>query len=176
MPRTRTSGTVARRRESSAGPGTLTQTAERMIGQIEDLVGEIVALRADNEALRAELRDAVQMLQRASAALGSAGATAPARGRGRRAAASVETTRVAVQRTRRRGPAASRARGRATPDSVTPEVVRAAIGKLGTATAKQIADEISRAGVQVSGRAIRFLAPAAGAHVEESNGERRYRL
>src|SRR4030088_1775090 len=65
MPRTRTAGTGPRRRESSLGPGTLTQTAERMIGQIEDLVGEIAALRADNDALRNELRDAVEMLQRA---------------------------------------------------------------------------------------------------------------
>jgi hypothetical protein len=177
MPRTRTAGTGGRGGQRALGPGMLTQTAERMIGQIEGLVAEIAALRADNDALRAELRDAVEMLQRASAALGTAGARPAGRARAaRRVAAPADAPPRAAQRGRRRPASAARARGRATPDSVTPDVVRAAIGKLGTATAKQIADEISRAGVQVSGRAIRFLAPAAGARVEEVNGERRYRL
>jgi hypothetical protein len=174
MPRTRTAAPTPTRRARSLGPGTLTQTAERMIGQIEDLVAEISALREDNDALRSELRDAVDMLQRASTAMGSAKSGARRRGSAR--AVTVAEAPRAAQRGRRKAQVASRTRGRATPQSVTPEVVRAAIGKLGTASAKQIADEISRAGVAVSGRAIRFLAPAAGARVEVVDGQRLYRL
>lgn len=177
MPRSRTAGSAVRGRDGFIGPGALKQTADRMIAQIEDLVGEIAALREDNEALRAELRDAVALLQRASTALGSAGASEGRRARraAGRAAAPAGTSRGG-RGTRGRRAQAGRARGRATPESVTPEVVRAAIGKLGRATAKQIADEISRAGVSVSGRAIRFLAPAAGAKVEVIDGQRQYRL
>jgi hypothetical protein len=42
-------------------------------------------------------------------------------------------------------------------------VVRAVIGKLGTATAGEIAAQISQAGTPVSGRAIRHIAKGAGA-------------
>jgi hypothetical protein len=133
----------------------LVQTAERMVGQIETLVVEIEALRADNEGLRAELRDAVSMLERASRALGDAG-TAGRRGR----------------------PRVRRTRGRATPEGVTPQVVHAVIAKIGgEATAAEIAAEITRNGVPVSGRAVRFLAERAGAQtVVGEDGQRRYRV
>ena len=49
----------------------------------------------------------------------------------------------------------AQANGRATPDSVTGDVLRAVIGKLGSASAAEIAAQISRAGTPVSGRAIR---------------------
>ena len=50
-----------------------------------------------------------------------------------------------------------------TPAAVTADVVRAVIGRLGTATASEIAEHISRAGTPVSGRAIRHIAKVAGA-------------
>ena len=175
MRSTSTAGVSRRRARASAG-GALAQTADRMIVQIQELVAEIAALREDNEAMHAELESAVSMLERASSALG--GDRRAGTGRGRRARAAVAAADPSEDGRRRpaRAGGPARSRARATPDSVTPEVVRAAIGKLGTATAREIADEISRAGVSVSGRAIRFLAPAAGARVEEVDGERRYRL
>ncbi|HET9050224.1 MAG TPA: hypothetical protein VFO60_00890 [Candidatus Dormibacteraeota bacterium] len=173
--RSTSSAGVSRRRARASTGGTLGQTADRMIAQIQELVAEIAALREDNEALRAELQSAVDMLERASAAL--AGGRAAVRGRGgRRARPAADAPEDGRRRAPRAAAGTARSRARATPDSVTPEVVRAAIGKLGTATAREIADEISRGGVPVSGRAIRFLAPAAGARVEELGGERRYRL
>ena len=67
--------------------------------------------------------------------------------------------------------------GRATPPEVTTEVVRAVIAKLGQGTAAEIASEITRAGVKVSGRAVRFLAERAGAETfRGDDGQRRYRL
>jgi hypothetical protein len=60
---------------------------------------------------------------------------------------------------------------------VTTDVVRAVIAKLGQGTASEIASEITRAGVKVSGRAIRFLAERAGAETfRGEDGRRRYRL
>jgi hypothetical protein len=60
---------------------------------------------------------------------------------------------------------------------VTTEVVRAVIAKLGQGTAAEIASEITRAGVKVSGRAVRFLAERAGAETfRGDDGQRRYRF
>jgi len=159
----------------------LVQTAERMVGQIEALVSEIEALRADNDGLRSELRDAVAMLERASRALGDAG-TAGRRGRRRAGAADVDGTRRGVRRgvagRAAAAPRARRTRGRATPEGVTPQVVHAVIAKIGgEATAAEIAAEITRNGVPVSGRAVRFLAERAGAQtVVGEDGQRRYRV
>jgi hypothetical protein len=165
----------AQRRSSAAPSISLVSTAERMVGQIEALVSEIALLRHDNDALRSELREAVALLERASSALG--GAELGARGRrGRRAATAGAASKPAPRR--RRGQGGGKAgRTRATPASVTPDVVRGTIGKLGTATAAEIAAEISRhAGTKVNGRAIRFLAEQAGVRIETVDGQRRYRL
>ena len=170
MPRSRTTAAGSRRALRGA-ESPLLETADRMVSQIEALVGELAAARTENEALRHELRGAVHMLERASAVLGNADGVH----RGRRA-----RNRVAEPRARtRRGPGrgSSARRGRATPAEVTPQVIRATIGKLGPSTAAEIAAAISEAGVQVSGRAVRFLAERAGAQVAvDENGQRRYRL
>ena len=175
----RTPRTTARSRREATQGSVLVQTAERMVGQIETLVAEIEALRADNEGLRAELRDAVSMLERASRALGDAG-TAGRRGRRRAGAAEPEPARRGVRRAgvRAAAPRVRRTRGRATPEGVTPQVVHAVIAKIGgEATAAEIAAEITRNGVPVSGRAVRFLAERAGAEtVVGEDGQRRYRV
>jgi hypothetical protein len=144
------------------------QAAQRMVGQIEALVDEMAALRADNDALRRELHDAVKLMERASSALGSGGArrgrAAPDGDGGRRAG------RAAVAR---RG----KVKGRATPPEVTADVVRAVLAKRGEATAAEVAAEITKAGVPVSGRAVRFIAERAGAQTSVGpDGQRRYRL
>jgi hypothetical protein len=170
--------TTARSRRDASQGSVLVQTAERMVGQIETLVVEIEALRADNEGLRAELRDAVSMLERASKALGDAG-TAGRRGRRRAGAAEPGPARRGVRLgVRGAAPRVRRTRGRATPEGVTPQVVHAVIAKLGgEATAAEIAAEITRNGVPVSGRAVRFLAERAGAQtVVGEDGQRRYRV
>jgi len=143
----------------------LVQAAERLVGRIEAMVTQVSALRAENASLRSELREAVAMLERASAALGDTNFAAP--GRRRRGSAA-----PARRRRRTKGQ-----KGRATPESVTTEVVRAVLAKLGSATAAEIAIEITSAGAPVSGRAIRFLAERAGAHTfVGEDGQRRYRL
>lgn len=171
MPRTR-AVTSASSRRSPRGTGdgmSLLTTAERMVGQIEALVDEMAALRSDNEALRRELQDAVAMMERASSALGSGGG-------GRRRAASDgnggrRAARTAV------GRRAKVVKGRATPPEVTADVVRAVLAKLGEATAAEVAQEITKAGVPVSGRAVRFIAERAGAQTSVGpDGQRRYRL
>jgi hypothetical protein len=174
MPRTRAvTSTSARRspRATSDGPSLL-HAAQRMVGQIEALVDEMAALRADNDALRRELQDAVVMMERASAALGTGGgrrrgrASASADGDGGRRAG-----RAVV------GRRAKAVKGRATPPEVTADVVRAVLAKLGEATAAEVASEITRAGVPVSGRAVRFIAERAGAQTSVgADGQRRYRL
>jgi hypothetical protein len=177
MPRTRAATSAPSRRSPRAavsGGPSLLQTAQRMVGQIEALVDEMAAVRADNDALRRELQDAVSMMERASAALASGGGR---RRRGRSAAAldgeggGRRTTR-AVGGRRARG-----AKGRATPPEVTADVVRAVLAKKGEATAAEIAAEITQAGVPVSGRAVRFIAERAGARTSVgADGQRRYSL
>ena len=140
----------------------LARTAGKMVAQIEALVADIIALRRENDALRAEVHHAVAMLERASAALGDHRVN----GRGddgvlRRRASG-----------RPKGP-----KGRATPAAVTADVVRAVVAKLGSATASEIASEITLAGVPVSGRAVRFIAERAGATTSVGeDGQRRYRF
>ncbi len=155
------------RRASADGASPIIRAAERLVQRIETLVEEVARLRADNAKLRLEVHEAVSLLDRASAA-------APADG-GRRSRFVAGPTPVPPPR-RKRGRGRS-ARGRATPAEVTPQVVEAAIAKLGQGTASEIADEITRAGVRVSGRAIRFLAERAGAETYRGDdGHRRYRL
>ncbi len=139
------------------------QAAERLVTRIEALVKQVAELKADNAALRREVRAAVALLERAG------DAAAPARAAKRAAVPAVRHTRG---RRRGKGP-----KGRATPASVTPDIVLATIGKLGSATASEIAKELSVLGDQVSGRAVRWLAERAGASTSVGeDGQLRYRL
>ncbi|MGI8847720.1 MAG: hypothetical protein ACR2GX_05570 [Candidatus Dormibacteria bacterium] len=141
---------------------TVVRAAERLVERIDALVTEVSRLRAENTALRQEMRDAVALLDRA-------GTAATAGGRSQRRA-----TPAAGAAKRRRG---RPVKGRSTPAHVTHDVVRAVIVKLGEATAGEIAAEITSAGTTVNGRAIRFLAEAAGAnYTVGGDGQRRYRL
>jgi hypothetical protein len=174
MPRTRAVTSPSRRSSRGAGgDSAVLQTAERMVDQIETLVSEISALREDNDALRRELHEAVAMMERASSALGGIGT-------GRRKARAVAAN--GEERGRRApGRTASRrtkgVKGRATPAEVTTDVVRAVLAKLGEATAAEIAAEITKAGVPVSGRAVRFIAERGGAQTAVgTDGQRRYHL
>lgn len=138
----------------------LVVAAERLVTRISTLVDEVASLRQENAALRREVRDAVAMLDHAARAGAGTGGD-------RRA-------KLAAPRRRRRAKAA---KGRATPESVTAEVVRAVLAKFGTATAAEIAQEITKAGAPVSGRAVRFLAERAGAQTFiGEDGQRRYRI
>jgi hypothetical protein len=142
----------------------LVTAAHRLATRIEALVDEVATLRAENAALRSEVRAAVTLLEAAAPSSNGHSAT-----RGRAAAAKP----VAARRRRRGRPA----KGRATPAEVTPDVVRAVLVKLGEATASQIATEITLAGAPVGGRAVRFLAERAGATTRlGEDGQRRYRL
>jgi hypothetical protein len=166
----------ARRRAASGQ--TLRDAADDFVSRFAGLLDEVLALREalvraeeENGRLRAELAEAIDLFRDARTLV--ARAEPAKRGRGRGAAQSAAATSArGTTRTRRRpasgnGTSAGRpptsARGRATPESVTPDVVRAVIGKLGTATAGQIAAQISQEGVPVSGRAIRHIAKGAGA-------------
>jgi len=150
----------------SERPSPLVNAAQRLVGRIEALVDEVAKLRADNAALRREVRDAVALLEAAST--GASNGTGELVGR-----AVGHSSKVANGR-RRRGRAA---KGRATPAEVTGDVVRAVIVKLGEATASEIAAEITAAGAPVGGRAVRFLAERAGATTRVGeDGQRRYRL
>ncbi len=141
----------------------IVQAAERLVTRIEALVGQVAELKADNAALRREVREALALIDRAG------DAAAPARVRRR---AGAPATRHLKSRRRGKGP-----KGRATPASVTPDIVLATIGKLGSASASEIAKELSGLGDQVSGRAVRWLAERAGAAtVVGEDGQLRYRL
>jgi hypothetical protein len=143
----------------------LVTAAHRLATRIEALVDEVATLRAENAALRSEVRAAVTLLEAAAPSSNGHSAT-----RGRAASAAKP---VAARRRRRGRPA----KGRATPAEVTPDVVRAVLVKLGEATASQIATEITLAGAPVGGRAVRFLAERAGATTRlGEDGQRRYRL
>jgi hypothetical protein len=147
-----------RRRDAAVDEPALVRLARHMLGQITTLVAEVERLRTENQALGAEVRDATIMLERVGRALS---AVPGQRGRARRAQSA----------------AARRSRTRVTSQEVTAEMVQAAIATLGgEATAAQIAAEITRTGLTVSGRAVRFLAEGAGAlGVVGENGRRRYR-
>jgi len=142
----------------------LVVAAQRLVARIEGLVVEVDKLRADNAALRREVRDAVAMLD-------AAGNGARA-GRAPRSRAEPATKAAARRRRRVRA-----VKGRATPAEVTSDVVRAVLVKLGEATATEIAAEITAAGAPVGGRAVRFLAERAGATTRVGkDGQRRYRF
>jgi len=139
------------------------QAAERLVSRIEALVSQVAELKADNATLRREVREALALIDRAT------DAAAPVRATRRAAAA---PARHVKNRRRGKGP-----KGRATPASVTPDIVLATIGKLGSASASEIARELSGFGDQVSGRAVRWLAERAGAAtVVGDDGQLRYRL
>jgi hypothetical protein len=151
-------------RDTPAGANSpIVQAAERLVSRIETLVNQVAELKADNATLRREIREALALIERAG------DAAAPSRP-ARRAA--VPAARHAKSRRRGKGP-----KGRATPASVTPDIVLATIGKLGSATASEIAKELSGLGDEVSGRAVRWLAERAGAAtVVGEDGQLRYRL
>jgi hypothetical protein len=147
---------------ASGANSPIVQAAERLVTRIEALVTQVAELRADNALLRREVREALALIDRAgdaaAASRGSRRTVAPA-GRSK-------------SRRRGKGP-----KGRATPASVTPDIVLATIGKLGSASASEIARELSGLGDQVSGRAVRWLAERAGAAtVVGDDGQLRYRL
>ena len=145
----------------------LVHAAQRLVGRIEVLVEEVARLRADNAALRREVRDAVALIDSVGGAVHVEGQRTL---RGQRAPG----VKSANGRRRRKGHAT---KGRATPPEVTSDVVRAVIVKLGEATASEIANEITLAGAPVGGRAVRFLAERAGATTRVGeDGQRRYRL
>ena len=100
------------------------------MSRIEALVNQVAELKADNAALRREVRAAVALLERAG------DAAAPAAGS--------QTCCRAGARGTPRPPSGQRARrAERRPASVTPDIVLATIGKLGSATASEIAKELS---------------------------------
>jgi hypothetical protein len=157
---------------------TLRTTADDFVSRFGGLLDEVVALREalveaqeENGRLRGELAAGIALFRDARALVARAEPAKP--GRGRRTAQSMAipagqaTSRTRTRPASRNGTGAGRtrasAKGRATPASVTPDVVLAVIGKLGSATAGEIAAQISQEGVPVSGRAIRHIAKGAGA-------------
>ena len=148
---------------ASGANSPIVQAAERLVARIEALVNQVAELKADNAALRREVREVLALIDRAGDA-----AAAPRAAR----RAAVTPARHAKSRRRGKGP-----KGRATPASVTPDIVLATIGKLGSASASEIARELSAFGDPVSGRAVRWLAERAGAAtVVGEDGQLRYRL
>src|SRR5207253_9564654 len=111
------SGEVAPRPAASSP---LVQAAEKLTARIGVLVNEVAALRAENTSLRREVREAVALIERAGTASAVEGSR---RGRGRQP----------VRKPQRRRRRAKAVKGRATPPSVTGEVVRAVLAKLGSA-------------------------------------------
>lgn len=141
----------------------IVQAAQRLVTRIDALVTQVAELKADNANLRREVREALALIDRAGDAAAAPRAS-------RRTAA--PAARYAKGRRRGKGP-----KGRATPASVTPDIVLATIGKLGSASASEIAKELSGLGDEVSGRAVRWLAERAGAAtVVGEDGQLRYRL
>jgi hypothetical protein len=156
-------GAALDRDPASGANSPIVQAAERLVARIEALVSQVAELKADNAKLRGEVRAALALIDRAGEA-----AAAPRASR----RATTATSRHAKSRRRGKGP-----KGRATPASVTPDIVLATIGKLGSASASEIARELSGLGDQVSGRAVRWLAERAGAAtVVGEDGQLRYRL
>jgi len=177
MARGRQPSAPARRRRA-VNVETMRSAGDDFLSRFGLLVDEVVSLREalaeareENLQLRAELADEIDLFRAARALVVQAERPARTRRPAARAAKPAATTGTA-RRTRTRAAAArtrgvragrTSANGRATPDAVTGDVVRAVIGKLGSATAGQIAAQISAAGTPVSGRAIRHIAKGAGA-------------
>jgi multidrug resistance efflux pump len=123
--------------------------------EVEALRENLATAQQENRELRAELDEGVDILRGAEAALAGSAPPAGRRPRGGRGDAVASP---------------GRRRARTTPASVTADVVRTVIGRLGRATAAEIAEEISRGGTPVSGRAIRHIARAAGAVARPGDG------
>jgi hypothetical protein len=162
------------RRKRALNVQTMRSAADDFLSRFGSLIDEVVALRealaqaqAENAHLQAELAEAVVLFRDARELVTRA---EPAKRRTGRAAKGTSVapgpraaTRARTRSASRNGAARTSANGRATPSSVTADVVRAVIGKLGTATAGEIAGQITAAGTPVSGRAIRHIAKGAGA-------------
>jgi hypothetical protein len=161
------------RRRRAGGSETLRTAADDFLSRFGGLVDEIVALREaleqaqqENLGLRAELAEGIDLLRDARALVVRAEAAPRGRGRGatRPAAAAPIRGRSSAAAPARAGRSRTRpANGRVTPAAVTADVVRAVIGRMGSATAGEIAEQITQAGTPVSGRAIRHIAKVAGA-------------
>jgi hypothetical protein len=178
MARGRQPSAPARRRRA-VNVETMRSAGDDFLSRFAILLDEVVVLREalaeareENLQLRSELAEGIDLFRSARALVVQAEAPARTRRRGARQtkpAAPTGTARRTRTRTgaaKTRGPAqAARTsrNGRATPEAVTGDVVRAVIGKLGSATAGEIAAQISAAGTPVSGRAIRHIAKGAGA-------------
>jgi hypothetical protein len=162
------------RRRRAGGSETLRTAADDFLSRFGGLVDEIVALREaleqaqqENLGLRAELAEGIDLLRDARALVVRAEAAPRGRGRGATrpaAAAPIRGRSRAAAAPARAGRSRTRpANGRVTPAAVTADVVRAVIGRMGSATAGEIAEQITQAGTPVSGRAIRHIAKVAGA-------------
>ena len=170
------------RRKRAVNVETMRHAADDFLSRFGTLVDEVVALREElaeaqeeNLRLRAELVEGITLFHEARGIV--ARAEAPQRRGGRTSATARATRSARARRTAagsgHNGRAARRsANGRATPASVTGDVVRAVIGKLGTATAGEIAAQITAAGTPVSGRAIRHIAEGAGAVIRRGDDGR----
>jgi hypothetical protein len=145
---------------------------ESLVAEVEDLRDALLTAQRETQQLRAELADGVDILTGAETLLARAGhGPAQSRGRGRGEPAGRGAAAPATD------PGRPARRVRRTPTSVTADVVRAVIGRLGDATAAEIAEEITRSGTPVSGRAIRHIAKAAGAEARAgADGRMVYRL
>lgn len=174
MARGRQPAAAPARRGRAAKADTLRTAADDFLSRFGGLVDEIVALREafdlaqeENQRLRSELAEGIELFRAARDLVVQA--EAPARGRRGAAAA---RGRAAVAPARGGGRRRSSANGRVTPAEVTADVVRAVIGRMGSATASEIAEQITRAGTPVSGRAIRHIAKVAGAVARPGEGGR----
>jgi hypothetical protein len=161
------------RRRRAVNVDTLRSAAEGFMFRFDGLVAEVVTLREalaasqeENERLRAELAEGVELFRRAEAAISGTGIQ---RKRQRRSTGQPVAAPASGETPSGRPPRSGRAkrssstRVRATPANVTAEVVRGVIASRGSATAAEIADEIAKEGTAVSGRAIRHIAKTAGA-------------
>lgn len=138
---------------SAPGRG-LADAVDTLVGRIDALAREVASLQTSVSSLRGE--------RRGDGAAPSAG---------RRAAGRATATRAAAPR----GTTAGAARRSNSP--VTRSAVTSAIARLGSPTAAEIAAALSRRGLRVSGRAVRWVAEAAGATVSVgADGKRRYSL
>lgn len=171
--------TAPARRRRAVNVETMRSAGDDFLSRFGILVDEVVSLREalaeaqeDNLRLRTELAEGIDLFRAAHALVVQSDPPARTRRSVAGRAKPGPTTRAARRTRTSAGAARTRgsaragrtaANGRATPASVTPDVVRAVIGKLGSATAGEIAAQISRAGAPVSGRAIRHIAKGAGA-------------